>query len=193
VQVITIGGQVAIILQGRNAFQTEPLTGLEWGWCIFFGFLTLPIGMLLRLLPDEYVNITGRRIRPLAWPIRKATAWFRSRKAAKLLPRHDTDSEEPDEERKIRRFQFTWLKRRTPKARRVEKEPVNPSAPTPVGDALDLMHMVEEFRSRPDGQADGFEIHPQTSKDDPILFQGESKVPPSQNPDVLRYIRLTRM
>ncbi|KAH7310594.1 hypothetical protein B0I35DRAFT_357918 [Stachybotrys elegans] len=191
VQVITIGGQAAIIMAGGNAFQTQPLTGLHWGWCIFFGFLTLPIGMLIRLLPDEYVVIAGRKLKPLAWPVAKATAWFRSRKAAKLLPRQDTtDSEEPDEERKIRRFQFTWLKRRTPKARRVPREEAVASEPARVGEALDLVQMVEDFRSRPGGQQAGFEIHPQTSKDDPILFQGESKVPPSQNPEMLRYLGL---
>jgi Ca2+-transporting ATPase len=213
VQVITIGGQVAIILKGGSAFQVEALSGAQWGWCIFFGFLTLPIGMLIRLFPDEYVAAFGRKLKPLLWPIMKVTEWFRRRKAAKIASKHDdTDTDEPDEERRIRRFR--WMKphkRQDPDrpkklngssspALKTDLSTTTPSslreatenAPDNDDEPIDLIGTLEALKSNPLNCPYGLEIHPQTSKDDPILFQEEHcKVPPSQNPEVLRYLKLS--
>lgn len=58
IQVVTLGGQLAIIFVGGEAFQTVPLTGTQWGWSMLFGFVTVPLGVLLRLVADEPVRNT---------------------------------------------------------------------------------------------------------------------------------------
>ncbi|KAI9162791.1 Calcium-transporting ATPase [Paramyrothecium foliicola] len=218
VQVITIGGQVAIILKGGNAFQVQALNGAQWGWSIFFGFLTLPIGMLIRLFPDEYALAIARKLKPLAWPIIQVTRWFRQRKAAKAISKQQKEDEydEPDEERRIRRMQ--WIKSRKNKRANTtsglkELDGDNPmsSKTTRMSDSntqsqtskvfankgstgdqepIDLMQRLEAVRYHPIEAPEGFEVHPQTSKDDPILFhQQNGKVPPSQDPGVLKYLK----
>ncbi|KAH7035854.1 uncharacterized protein B0I36DRAFT_406587 [Microdochium trichocladiopsis] len=136
VQLITIGGQVAIILKGGSAFQTEPLTAEQWGWTLFFGLLTFPVGALIRMIPDELVLSFARRyLRPLAWPIIRIVRWSRERKLVQKLEKEfmeaaeaaaaerarrasnaeADDDDEPDEERRIRRMQWRWGKKHDPK------------------------------------------------------------------------------
>lgn len=50
---LEIGVQVLIVFVGGAAFQVTPIGGREWGLSIAFGFLSIPIGFLLRLIPDE--------------------------------------------------------------------------------------------------------------------------------------------
>jgi len=65
---IMIGGQVLIVFVGGKALSTTPLTGAEWGYSILFGCLTFPIGVIIRLIPDEMI----RALIP-SWLIRKTT------------------------------------------------------------------------------------------------------------------------
>ncbi|GJJ08344.1 hypothetical protein Clacol_002555 [Clathrus columnatus] len=53
---IEIGVQVLIVYVGGAAFQVTPIGGREWGISIAFGFMSIPIGFLLRLIPDEYLE-----------------------------------------------------------------------------------------------------------------------------------------
>lgn len=46
-------GQVIIIQFGGVAFNTIPLSGKFWGLCIVIGFMSLPWGLVMRLLPLE--------------------------------------------------------------------------------------------------------------------------------------------
>jgi Ca2+-transporting ATPase len=55
VNVIMIGGQILIIFIGGTAFSITGLTGEQWGYSIFFGVLSIPIGAVLRLVPDELI------------------------------------------------------------------------------------------------------------------------------------------
>jgi Ca2+-transporting ATPase len=52
---IMIGGQTMIIFVGGVAFRVERLNGAQWGYSIVLGFLSLPVGMIVRLIPDELV------------------------------------------------------------------------------------------------------------------------------------------
>lgn len=131
VQAFTIGGQVAIVMAGGPAFQTEPLTAAQWGWTLLFGLLTFPVGALLRLIPDKLViGFASRYLKPLAWPLIKTVRWFRQRKLVKTLERevkeateataaaerarrastaqvdNDDDDDEQDEERRVRRMRW---------------------------------------------------------------------------------------
>ncbi|RKP05214.1 hypothetical protein THASP1DRAFT_20077, partial [Thamnocephalis sphaerospora] len=50
----------AIIVQfGGYAFSTTPLTGVQWAVCLVIGLVSLPIGALVRLLPDSIFRCIG--------------------------------------------------------------------------------------------------------------------------------------
>ncbi|GME57287.1 ATPase P-type K/Mg/Cd/Cu/Zn/Na/Ca/Na/H-transporter [Neofusicoccum parvum] len=52
---IMIGGQVMIVFVGGAAFSVTKLNGAQWGYSIVLGFLSLPVGVIIRLIPDELV------------------------------------------------------------------------------------------------------------------------------------------
>lgn len=51
--IIEVGAQCIILEFGGAAFQTVRLNGRDWGITIIIGLLSIPIGMLLRLLPTD--------------------------------------------------------------------------------------------------------------------------------------------
>lgn len=55
VNVIMVGGQIMIIFVGGKAFKVVPLSGPLWAISICLGALSLPIGVIIRLIPDELV------------------------------------------------------------------------------------------------------------------------------------------
>ncbi|QBZ59190.1 hypothetical protein PoMZ_04151 [Pyricularia oryzae] len=55
VNLIMIGGQVLIIFVGREAFKIVPLDGKEWGISIGLGAISIPWGMIIRLIPDHWI------------------------------------------------------------------------------------------------------------------------------------------
>lgn len=54
---IIIGGQILIIFVGGVALGVTPLNGIQWAVCLICAVVTLPVGVLLRLLPDEYFAV----------------------------------------------------------------------------------------------------------------------------------------
>ncbi|KAJ2348369.1 plasma membrane calcium, partial [Coemansia sp. RSA 2618] len=52
---ISVLGQVIIVQWGGAAFQTTALGGKYWGFSIAGGFLSLPVGLVLRLVPDQLI------------------------------------------------------------------------------------------------------------------------------------------
>lgn len=56
VQCITLAGQMVIVWKGGEAFDTHPPSGAQWGWTIFFGVITIPLGALVRQVPDDWVR-----------------------------------------------------------------------------------------------------------------------------------------
>ncbi|CAO2654722.1 Nn.00g114550.m01.CDS01 [Neocucurbitaria sp. VM-36] len=53
---IMIGGQTMIIFVGGVAFSVTRLNGPQWGYSIVLGFLSLPVGVIVRLIPDELIE-----------------------------------------------------------------------------------------------------------------------------------------
>ncbi|CBX93752.1 similar to Calcium transporting P-type ATPase [Plenodomus lingam JN3] len=53
---IMIGGQTMIIFVGGVAFKVTRLNGAQWGYSIVLGALSLPVGMIVRLIPDELIR-----------------------------------------------------------------------------------------------------------------------------------------
>ncbi|KAK4701418.1 P-type Ca2+ transporter type 2C, partial [Phenoliferia sp. Uapishka_3] len=50
---IMVGGQIIIVEFGGSAFQVVRVGGRDWGVAIVLGFLSLPLAVLVRLLPPE--------------------------------------------------------------------------------------------------------------------------------------------
>jgi Ca2+-transporting ATPase len=57
ISAIMCGGQVLIIHVGGAAFKISKggQTGAMWGIAIFLGFLSIPVGVIIRLIPDQIV------------------------------------------------------------------------------------------------------------------------------------------
>ncbi|PFH53183.1 hypothetical protein AMATHDRAFT_138450 [Amanita thiersii Skay4041] len=53
ITLIEIGVQVLIVFVGGAAFQVTPMPGREWGISIALGVVSLPLGVLVRLLPNR--------------------------------------------------------------------------------------------------------------------------------------------
>ena len=64
IQIIIIGGQVLIIFIGGAAFSVKRLDqGSQWAVSLVLGALSIPIAVVIRLIPDEFVS----RLVPHFW------------------------------------------------------------------------------------------------------------------------------
>ncbi|KAM0421954.1 hypothetical protein ACHAPD_000396 [Fusarium lateritium] len=68
---IMAAGQVIIIFFGSDAFVVTRLNGIQWGISLVLGFLSIPIGVLIRLFPDEWFAAMVNALVKL-WP-----SWIR--------------------------------------------------------------------------------------------------------------------
>ncbi|PTB81726.1 cation transporting ATPase [Trichoderma longibrachiatum ATCC 18648] len=68
---IMVGGQLIIIFVGGDAFVVVRLTGEQWGISIGLGIGSIPIGVLIRLIPDEALRSCSNKLRD-NWP-----SWLR--------------------------------------------------------------------------------------------------------------------
>lgn len=53
INVVMVAGQVMIIFVGGKAFDVVHLNGAQWAYSIVLGFLSIPVGAVIRLIPDE--------------------------------------------------------------------------------------------------------------------------------------------
>lgn len=53
IQFIIVAGQVMIIFVGGEAFSTHRLNGAQWGYSIVLGLLSVPVAVMIRLVPDD--------------------------------------------------------------------------------------------------------------------------------------------
>ena len=67
IQFIITAGQILIIFVGGAAFAVTKLNGPQWGISLILGLLSIPMAMIIRMIPDELV----RKCIP-AWLKRKA-------------------------------------------------------------------------------------------------------------------------
>lgn len=51
--VIMVVFQVIIVEFGGEAFKTEKINNVQWAICVVLGLLSLPVGVIIRLIPDE--------------------------------------------------------------------------------------------------------------------------------------------
>jgi Ca2+-transporting ATPase len=60
---IMIGGQILIVMVGSSAFAVTRLNGAQWGYSIVLGALSIPIAVVIRCLPDAFVeHLIPRRL-----------------------------------------------------------------------------------------------------------------------------------
>lgn len=53
---IMVGGQTLIVFVGGRAFNTVRLNGAQWAYSLVLGALSIPIGVIIRLIPDELIR-----------------------------------------------------------------------------------------------------------------------------------------
>ncbi|KAL1306966.1 hypothetical protein AAFC00_005601 [Neodothiora populina] len=56
INIIMIGGQVMIIFVGGRAFNVTRLTGAQWGLSVGLGAISIPVGVIIRLIPDNWIR-----------------------------------------------------------------------------------------------------------------------------------------
>lgn len=55
VNVVIVLGQILIVTYGGAAMQVSPLSALEWATSLLLGVLCMPVAVLVRLIPDQWV------------------------------------------------------------------------------------------------------------------------------------------
>jgi len=53
VTLVTVGLQIMLVEVGGAFIKTSPLTLEQWGWCILLGFISVPVGILMRFIPVD--------------------------------------------------------------------------------------------------------------------------------------------
>ena len=56
INLITISGQVLILCLGGSAMSTIPLDAKQWGISIMLGAISLPVAVLIRLIPNDFIR-----------------------------------------------------------------------------------------------------------------------------------------
>jgi P-type Ca2+ transporter type 2C len=63
INIVTICGQVIIVSVGSSALSTVRLDMKQWGISLFLGALSLPIAVVIRLIPNDFI----RKFLPRSW------------------------------------------------------------------------------------------------------------------------------
>lgn len=50
-----VGAQILIVFIGGAAFSVKELNKAQWAYCVVLGFLSIPIGVVIRLIPDDFL------------------------------------------------------------------------------------------------------------------------------------------
>jgi Ca2+-transporting ATPase len=69
-----VGVQILIVFFGGSAFQVTSINGRDWGISVVIGFLTIPLGVLIRLVPNGPCERVLVALRILAHPKTLPTA-----------------------------------------------------------------------------------------------------------------------
>lgn len=62
---ISVCGQIIIVERGGAAFQTVPLDQHLWTISVVIGLISIPIGVVIRMIPDELVSLERKRNRTI--------------------------------------------------------------------------------------------------------------------------------
>ncbi|KAK0616440.1 hypothetical protein B0T14DRAFT_523136 [Immersiella caudata] len=127
---IMIIGQVIIIFFSSFVFGVVPLNGAQWGISLVLGFLSIPVGVLIRLFPDEWMW------KSVSWiPI---PAWLKRWRARKDTPDIEVGGGGFQDAMLSIKNDLTWLKKvrggrlqalRWSMVKKEDHRPVSPSPP----------------------------------------------------------------
>ncbi|GJN86153.1 hypothetical protein PLIIFM63780_009730 [Purpureocillium lilacinum] len=195
VQCLTVVGQFIIIFKGGEAFNTVPLTGANWGWSILFGVLTIPLGALIRQIPDRYVlaffRLCKRTFLFVTKPLRpllcccSCFSTLRARKRQKL--NGDQQQEMGAVHSKPPETRGTMQSQVSQDGQTTLSEGTDVAEKTPK--VVDLQGMIEAAKLGRSSGTDILELHPKTLKDDPILrTRSDVRIPPSQDVMLQRFM-----
>jgi Ca2+-transporting ATPase len=81
---IMVAGQVLIIFFGSTAFVVTRLNGVQWAVSLVLGFMSIPVGILIRLFPDSWIRAVVARL-----PSRPAWLRLRRKKADEEVGREE--------------------------------------------------------------------------------------------------------
>jgi Ca2+-transporting ATPase len=56
IQIAIVGGQLLIVFFGGAAFSVTPLNAVEWAYSVGLGAVSLPVAILVRLIPDGFLS-----------------------------------------------------------------------------------------------------------------------------------------
>ncbi|CAJ0554323.1 Ff.00g128360.m01.CDS01 [Fusarium sp. VM40] len=208
VQLVTVAGQFVIVLKGGEAFDTSPLTGAQWGWSLLFGIMSIPLGALIRQIPDSLVERLFSFVYSCwqaVWhPLRVSTLRLFScckRKKAddKELQQQEQEmgpvenilhmmyltADPQEDETPMTQEQREAMERSDQGRLRKEGEKEKRE--------IDLYGLVEAAKLGREHKGAILELHPKTLKDDPILRIGGGKnntLPPSQDAEFMRFVVL---
>ena len=77
--VTEIGGQALIAFVGGAAFHVTPLPGREWGISLALGFISIPLGVLIRCIPTPPLERAFIKMRIMSadevLPTDRPTGW----------------------------------------------------------------------------------------------------------------------
>ncbi|SPO02491.1 related to calcium P-type ATPase NCA-3 [Cephalotrichum gorgonifer] len=76
---IMVAGQVLIVFVGSDAFSVTRITGAQWGISLVLGFISIPVGVLIRCVPDSWIRAC-------------IPAWFKRRRAEKSGEGYDLNA-----------------------------------------------------------------------------------------------------
>jgi Ca2+-transporting ATPase len=73
-----------IVFVGGKAFHVTPLNGPQWGYSLVLGALSLPVAIIIRLIPDKWIaNLVPKR--------------WRQKLAPDVVAQHEAKEEAKDE------------------------------------------------------------------------------------------------
>ncbi|PHH73013.1 hypothetical protein CDD82_5691 [Ophiocordyceps australis] len=208
VQLITVAGQIIIVFKGGKAFETEPLTGEQWGWSMLFGVSTIVAGLVIRCIPDCYASalfhfvwrilvVVTMPLRPLCTAVSQCMsrlcAWWRRCRCRfrRRRPKgHGVVLALADDAAATAHADLKGAVAQSPRQ-------VVGSAASDYTDAaaaaerrIDLRQLVDASRAARPTPGDVLEVHPNTRPSDPVLGpRANSAVPPSQDDSVLCWTR----
>lgn len=105
INAIMIGGQILIIFVGGSAFSITRINGWQWAVCLGLAALSLPWAVVIRIIPDSFVQSVWDKISPVyhffgrSWTSFKRaipkTKWQKNR-AARKADKEDREAEKSE-------------------------------------------------------------------------------------------------
>ncbi|OKL58574.1 hypothetical protein UA08_06275 [Talaromyces atroroseus] len=74
ISAIMVGAQILIAFVGGQPFSVVRMTGAQWAYSLVLGFLSIPLGFLIRQVPDRPIEWVMRVLSDASrrWPMRRA-------------------------------------------------------------------------------------------------------------------------